>query len=167
MTYKEPKDFFLKLLSNVHKNEENLGDILKTLREKAEDKDTKEYLDSLSFLSKKNQEIIEKCFNLIGEQPLPVDDKLKEMFLEDFRREFNALETPLVKFFYFKSAVNYLINARIGEWTTLVAMADISGNRGVGVLLESCLAEKMAFVERTRRHIRQVIYENLKEKTNK
>jgi hypothetical protein len=39
----------------------------------------------------------------------------------------------------------------------LVAAADASGHYGVGVLLESCLADKLAFVERTRRLIRQVV----------
>jgi hypothetical protein len=32
-------------------------------------------------------------------------------------------------------------------------MADVTGHFGVGLLLESCLADKMAFVERTRRLI--------------
>jgi hypothetical protein len=36
----------------------------------------------------------------------------------------------------------------------LIAMADVTGHFGVGVLLESCLADKVAFVERTRRLIR-------------
>jgi len=34
---------------------------------------------------------------------------------------------------------------------------DVTGHYGVGVLLESCLADKLAFVERTRRMIRKVV----------
>jgi hypothetical protein len=33
----------------------------------------------------------------------------------------------------------------------------VTGHYGVGVLLESCLADKLAFVERTRRLIRNTI----------
>jgi hypothetical protein len=33
----------------------------------------------------------------------------------------------------------------------------MTGHYGVGVLLESCLADKLAFVERTRRLIRNVV----------
>jgi hypothetical protein len=33
----------------------------------------------------------------------------------------------------------------------------MTGHYGVGVLLESCLADKLAFVERTRRLIRNLI----------
>jgi hypothetical protein len=40
---------------------------------------------------------------------------------------------------------------------SLIAMADVTGHFGVGVLLESCLADKLAFVERTRRLIRHTI----------
>jgi hypothetical protein len=39
----------------------------------------------------------------------------------------------------------------------VVAAADLSGHHGVGVLLESCLADHLAFVERTKRLIRHVI----------
>ena len=39
----------------------------------------------------------------------------------------------------------------------LIAAADMTGHYGVGVLLETCLAEKLAFVERTRRLIKNLI----------
>jgi hypothetical protein len=42
-------------------------------------------------------------------------------------------------------------------YTVLIEMADTHGHPGVGVLLESCLADKMAFAERTRRLIREHI----------
>jgi hypothetical protein len=51
----------------------------------------------------------------------------------------------------------HLTHLRVGEYMALVAAADASGHYGVGVLLESCLADKLAFVERTRRLIRQVV----------
>jgi hypothetical protein len=46
---------------------------------------------------------------------------------------------------------------QIGEYAALIAAADITGDYGVGVLLENCLADKLAFVERTRRLLRHVI----------
>jgi hypothetical protein len=52
---------------------------------------------------------------------------------------------------------NHLIHLRIGEYVAMIAMADMTGHYGVGVLLESCLADKLAFVERTRRLIRNLI----------
>jgi ferritin-like metal-binding protein YciE len=43
----------------------------------------------------------------------------------------------------------------IGEYVALIAVADTLGHPAVGVLLESCLADKIAFAERTRRLIRE------------
>ena len=43
----------------------------------------------------------------------------------------------------------------------LIAAADLTGHYGVGVLLETCLADKLAFVERTRRLIRERIAHKL------
>jgi hypothetical protein len=48
---------------------------------------------------------------------------------------------------------------RIGEYVALIAAADVTGHFAVGVLLESVLAQKLAFVDRTRRLIR-AIYEH-------
>jgi hypothetical protein len=39
----------------------------------------------------------------------------------------------------------------------LIAAADTFGHPGVGVLLESCVADKLAFAERTKRLIREHI----------
>ena len=50
----------------------------------------------------------------------------------------------------------HLTHFRIGEYLMLVNAADTTGHFGVGVLLESCLAENLAFVERTRRIVRKI-----------
>jgi ferritin-like metal-binding protein YciE len=52
---------------------------------------------------------------------------------------------------------NHLSHMRTAEYVTLVATADISGHHGVGVLLESCLADHLAFADRTKRLIGRVI----------
>ena len=46
---------------------------------------------------------------------------------------------------------------RIAAYVALVATADVTGHYAVGSLLESCLADKLAFVERNRRWIRRMI----------
>ena len=40
---------------------------------------------------------------------------------------------------------------RLAEYVALIATSDVTGHFGVGVLLEGCLAGKLAFVERTYR----------------
>jgi hypothetical protein len=56
---------------------------------------------------------------------------------------------------------SHLLHLRIGEYVALIAAADLTGHYGVGVLLETCLADKLAFVERTRRLIRERIAHKL------
>ena len=48
---------------------------------------------------------------------------------------------------------NHLIHFRVSEYKGLIAADDLSRHYGIGVLLESCLADNLAFVERTRRLI--------------
>jgi hypothetical protein len=50
---------------------------------------------------------------------------------------------------------------RIGEYGALIAASDILDRPAIGVLLESCLADKLAFVERTRRLIRKHLQEEM------
>jgi hypothetical protein len=52
---------------------------------------------------------------------------------------------------------------RIGEYVALIAAADMLDRPAVGVLLESCLADKMAFAERTKRLIREHVRERVRE----
>jgi hypothetical protein len=57
-----------------------------------------------------------------------------------------------------------LAHLRLAEYRMLVAAADVTGHFGVGVLLESVLADKMAFVERDRRLVRHIIARNIEER---
>jgi hypothetical protein len=61
------------------------------------------------------------------------------------------------------SKASRLMHMRIGEYVTLIAAADMHEHPAVGVLLESCLADKMAFAERTKRLIREHIREHVRE----
>ena len=65
---------------------------------------------------------------------------------------------------YILAKLNHLTNFRIGEYAALIAAADMTGHYGVGVLLESCLADRLAFVERTKRLIRNLVETKVAEK---
>ena len=157
MTIKNGKDLFVMLLSNVRQHEDRITGIYKELSENVQDPEIKESLDALAYLSDTTLATLDKCFKIVGQQPVKVDDKFQEIFIEDFRREINEMQSPLVKNLYIAAKAKNLISLRIGELKALIAMSDISGHRGVGLLLESCLAQKVAFIERTRRRIRTIV----------
>jgi ferritin-like metal-binding protein YciE len=157
MAIKSPKELFVALLSDVRQREERTTKIFKELSQVAEDPDIREALESRVFVENQILGSLDQCFKLIGEKPIKVTDRLHDVFLEDIRRELSEIQLPLAKALYVAAKANHLVHLRIGEYVALIAMADLTGHYGVGTLLESCLADKRAFVERTRRRIRNIV----------
>jgi ferritin-like metal-binding protein YciE len=157
MAIKDPKELFVALLSNVRQGTERTTKIFQELGQVAQNPDVKEALEARVFVSQRILEKLDQCFKLIGEKPAQLSGRLQEVFVEDFRRELNEIESPVARHLFILAKANHLIHFRIGEYVALIAAADVTGHYGVGVLLESCLAEKLAFVERTRRLIRNII----------
>ncbi len=77
--------------------------------------------------------------------------RLHDVFVEDFRKELAEIQSPEAKRLFVLAKANHLSHMRTAEYVTLAAAADISGHQGAGVRLESCLADHLAFVERTKR----------------
>jgi ferritin-like metal-binding protein YciE len=78
------------------------------------------------------------------------------IFVEDFRKELAEIKS-LARQLYVLAKASQLIHLRIGEYEALIATADMTGHYGVNVLLESCLADNLAFAEGTRRLIVNII----------
>jgi ferritin-like metal-binding protein YciE len=152
-----PKELFVKMLSDVRQRTEQVTKIYGELSEAAQDPNIKEALQSRAFLQDKVLSSLDRCFKLIGEKPVPIRGGSHDVFVEDFRRELAEIQGPAAKALFVLIKANHLMHLRIAEYVALIAMADVTGHFGVGVLLESCLADKLAFIERTRRLIRQTI----------
>ena len=100
----------------------------------------------------------------MGEQPQKLGGRLHDVFAEDFRQELDEIQNPTVRHLFILAKASHLIHFRISEYKALIAAADLSGHYGVGVLLESCLADKLAFAERTRRLIQNIAATRVAEK---
>jgi ferritin-like metal-binding protein YciE len=164
MTIKEPKELFVMLLSDVREGVERTTKILQEMGQSVEDRNIKEALEARVFVDKQILSSLDQCFKLIGEQPVKLSGKLRETFVEDFRRELAEIQGPVARHLYVLSKASHLMHLRMGEYAALIAAADMTGHYGVGVLLESCLAEKLAFVERTRRLIRHIVETKIESK---
>ena len=80
---------------------------------------------------------------------------------EDFRREARSKSTPLKQEpCLILAKASQLIQLHMGIEIALIAAADFAGHYRLGILLEDCLEEKMAFAER----IRRLIHERLQQK---
>jgi ferritin-like metal-binding protein YciE len=157
MSVKNPKEFFLVLLSELRQGTERTTKIFQEISQVAQNPDIKEALEARAFVSDKVLATLDQCFKLIGEQPVKLSGRMHDMFVEDFRKELAEIESPVARHLFILAKANHLVHLRIAEYVTLIAAADMTGHYGVGVLLESCLADTLAFVERTRRLIRNVI----------
>jgi len=164
MPARTPKEVFLLLLSNARNRTERQADIYKEIAKHAEEPENKEAIEGRAFVSKQILEKLDECFRIIGEKPGKSDGHLQETFLEDFRREVAEIQSPLAKHLFVLAKLTHLAHLRAAEYEVLVAAADLSGHHGVGVLLETCLADKLAFAERNRRLIRRLAEAKLAER---
>jgi ferritin-like metal-binding protein YciE len=156
MPVKNPKEMFVLMLSDLRQGTERTTKIFEEISQVAQNPDIKEALEARVFVSGKILDTLDQCFKLIGEQPVKLSGRLYEVFAEDFRRELNEIQNPTARNLFVLAKASHLIHFRIAEYDVLIAAADLSGHYGVGVLLESCLADKLAFVERTKRLIRNI-----------
>lgn len=157
MPVRNPKELFVKLLSHARHGSERSAAIYKELGEAAQNPEIQEVLAARALVSQQNLQKVDEAFKLIGEKPVSVTGPLQETFLEDFRKELAEMQSPEARRLYVLAKANHLSHLRTAEYATLVAAADVTGNYGVGVLLESCLADHLAFAERTRRLIRRIV----------
>jgi ferritin-like metal-binding protein YciE len=160
---KDPKEVFLMVLSDVRQNTERATKIYEELGKVAQDDDVKELVASRALISSQIVTRLDECFRLIGEKPMKLSGRLHEVFLEDLRNELAEIQSPIARRLFVLAKLSHLVQLRVGEYVMLTAAADLTGNYAVGVLLESCLADKLAFVERTRRLIRRIGEERIQE----
>ena len=157
MPVQNPKELFIRLLSDLRQGTERSTKFYQELSQLAGDPDVKEALEARAFIAEKVLATQDQCFKLIGEEPIKGTSRLQEIFIEDFRKELAEMQNPAAKALFILIKANHLTQLRIAEYVALIATADLTGHYGVGVLLESCLADKLAFVERNRRLIRKVV----------
>jgi len=164
MPVKNPKELFVRMLSDLRQGTERTTKVFQELGGVAQDPDVKEALEARVFVSQKILDTLDQCFKLMGEQPQKLGGRLHDVFAEDFRRELEEIQNPTVRHLFILAKASHLIHFRISEYKALIAAADLSGHYGVGVLLESCLADKLAFAERARRLIQNIAATRVAEK---
>ncbi len=156
MLVKNAKETFVLLLSELRHGAERTSKFFDEISQKAYDEDVKEALEARVFVSQKILSTIDECFKLIGEQPVKTGGRLYDVFAEDFRKELAEIPDQSARLLFILARASQVVHLRIAEYKALIAAADLAGHFSVGVLLESCLADNLAFVDRTKRLIRAI-----------
>jgi ferritin-like metal-binding protein YciE len=157
MPVNDPKQVFLTLLSDVRQNTERSTKFYNEVTKLVQDAEVKEILESRALITEQSLVRLDRCFTLLGEKPVKLTGRLQDVFIEDFQREVGEIQSPVAKKLFILAKLSHLAHFRMGEYRALIGAADLTGNYAVGVLIESCLADKLAFVERTTRLIRNVV----------
>jgi ferritin-like metal-binding protein YciE len=164
MPVKTPKDMFLTLLSDVRQGTDRITKFFEETLQFVQDPEIKQAWEARIYVNKQVLNKLDYCFELIGEQPVKLTGRLYEVFADDFRREIMEIQSPVARHMFILAKASHLTHFRIAEYKTLIAAADLAGNYGVGVLLETCLADKLAFVERNTRLIHKIVEAKVGEK---
>jgi ferritin-like metal-binding protein YciE len=157
MPAKNPKEVFLMLLSDARNNTERSANVYREISKMAQNPDVKEALEARAFVADKNLEALDQCFEIIGEKPVKLSGRLQDVFVEDFKKELAEIQSPAARHLYILAKATHLAHLRFAEYAMLIAASDVTGHYGVGLLLESVLADKLAFLERTQRLVRHII----------
>jgi ferritin-like metal-binding protein YciE len=157
MPVKNPKELFVTMLSQERDGTERSAAVYKELGELAQNPEIQEALAARAFVSHQTLAKLDEVFSMIGEKPTNVTGRLHDVFVEDFRRELAEIQLPEARRLFVLAKANHLSHVRTAEYVVLASAADIFGHFGVGLVLESCLADHLALVERTKRLIRRVI----------
>lgn len=150
MLVKNPKELFVLMLSDLRYGAEVAKNFYLDLAKLIEDPDLSEAVEARLFVSVKNIVTLEKCFELLDEKPMKVSGRVYDAFVSDFRRQFAEIQSPAARRLFILAEISRLIHLRIGDYVGLIALADSMDRHGISVLLESCLADKLTFIERTR-----------------
>ncbi|MGC1904018.1 MAG: DUF892 family protein [Candidatus Acidiferrum sp.] len=164
MPIKSPKEVLLMMLSDVRQGAEKAEKVYEEVGELAEDPQVKEALQARAFVTGKSLSKLDECFRILGEQPSKLNGRLQEALIEDFRRELGEIQGPVARRIFALVKLNHLAQFRASEYRALVAAADFVGHPGVSLLLETCLAERLAFVERTQRFLRNAVETKIAER---
>lgn len=164
MPIKTPRELFVMLLTDVRQGSEKAEKIYEEIGELVQDPQVKEALQARAFVTGKVAATLDECFRILGEQPVKLTGKLQETLLEDFRRELAEIQGPLAKRIFALVKLNHLAQFRASEYRALIAAAEVVGHHGVSLLLETCLADRLAFVERTHRLLRELVEARIAER---
>jgi ferritin-like metal-binding protein YciE len=157
MVIRNQKELFVTMLSAVREGTERTAKILHEFSQVVQNPEIKEALEARVFVKDKILSTLDQAFNLIDEQPVKVTGHLLDALVDDFRHELAEIQSPEARRLFVLAKVSQLAHIRIGEYAFLTAAADLTANWGVGVLLDSCLSDDMALLERMRRQVRSVV----------
>ncbi len=153
MRVQTPMELFVLLLSSVRENAVLHSATLEHMIGLLQDSSVRDGLQPTYVALDKTLAKVDRCFDVIRESPVAVRSDVYSVMMMEMRAALADINAPEVRRLYVLSKIHQLNYLRIGELLAVIAAADATEHRGLGVLLESCLVEKLAFMDATARLI--------------
>ena len=150
-------EIVVSLLSELRHGAERSQSIYQELGQASQNSQIKEALESRGMIASQVLSRLDECFKLLNEKPVKVNQRMRDVFIEDFRKELSEIQMPLARKVFVLAKASHLAHLEAAGYMSLIEASDTLGHPGVAILLESCLADKLAFAQRTKRLIRQHI----------
>lgn len=150
-------EIVVSLLSELRHGAERSQSIYQELGQASQNSQIKEALESRGMIASQVLSRLDECFKLLNEKPVKVNQRMRDVFIEDFRKELSEIQMPLARKVFVLAKASHLAHLEAAGYMALIEASDTLGHPGIAILLESCLADKLAFAQRTKRLIRQHI----------
>jgi ferritin-like metal-binding protein YciE len=157
MPISSTNEIVVSMLSELRHGAERSQSIYQEFGQAAQSPHIKEALEARGMIASQVVTRLDECFKLLNEKPVKVNQRLRDVFIEDFRRELGEIQSPLARKVFALAKASHLAHLEAAGYLALIEAADTAGHPGVAVLLESCLADHRAFAERTKRLLRHHI----------
>src|SRR5439155_22470881 len=109
---RNPQEVFLTLLSDARNNTERTGKLYREISQAAQNPDIQEALGARAFVTERNLEALDECFEIIGEKPVKLSGRLQEVFAEDFKKELAEIQSPAARHLYILAKATHLAHLR-------------------------------------------------------
>src|SRR5579872_6716149 len=110
MPIKTPKELFVHMLSDLRHGAERSHQVYDELGKMAQNHEIKEALSAREFISSQILSRLDECFRLIGEKPVPRDQRLYDLFIEDCRKDLAEIHVPAVRKMFILSKASRLMH---------------------------------------------------------
>jgi hypothetical protein len=157
MTFENPKECFELLLSNARQGAAHTTEVLRELSRAVRHRDINEVLETQLFVSDKILDMLDQCFKLLGAQLVKVSGRLQGVFIEKCRAGLADIQSQAAARLFVLAKASELIRLRSSEYVAVTASADMMGHCGLGLLIETCVACDVAFIELTKRTIGNLV----------
>jgi len=156
MAIDNAQDLIIHMMTGLMNSETRLDQVTEELGKAVQDQDTKDYFNARTQLRKQAVSNLEECFRLLGAKQGQMESRFRDVWVEDVRREFNAIQNPALKAIYAIGTARQIQDFHIGEYRVLRGLARAAGNFGVMALLDANLGMKMAGQEETDELVRRL-----------